>query len=92
MVSIKYGWRLKQIPSHCVYGNTFYLQYTLQYPKGQFATLHHNNIRKTTATLLTVNNKVYKEVHVEPQLQPLSGETSCEKTANKLDQARVDVS
>ena len=58
MVSIKYGWRLKQIPSHCVYGNTFYLQYTLQYPKGEFVTLHHNNIRKTTANLLTVKNEV----------------------------------
>ena len=92
MVSIKYGWRLKQIPSHCVYGNTFYLQYTLQYPKGEFVTLHHNNIRKTTANLLTVKNEVCKEVRVEPQLQPLGCETSSKKTANKLDQARVDVS
>ena len=27
LLSIKYGWRLKQIPSHWVYGNTFNLQH-----------------------------------------------------------------
>ena len=25
LLSIRYGWRLKQIPSHCVCGNTFKL-------------------------------------------------------------------
>ena len=27
LLSIKYGWRLKQMPSHCAYGNTFNLQH-----------------------------------------------------------------
>ena len=50
-------------------------------------TLRHNHIRTTTANLL---NEVCKDVRVEPQLQPLSGETISEKTANKSDQDRVD--
>ena len=36
--------------------------------------------------------EVCKDVRVKPQLQPLSGETFSEKTTDKLDQARVDVS
>ena len=76
---------MKRIPSHCVCGNTFNLQHTLQCSKGGFVTLLHNHIRNATANLLT---EVCKDIRVEPQLQPLSGE----KTANKLDQARVDIS
>ena len=52
-------------------------------------TLHHNHIRNTTAILLT---EVCKDIRVELQLQPLSGERFSQKTANKLDQARVDIS
>ena len=35
-------------------------------------TLRHNHIRNATANLLT---EVCKDIRVEPQLQPLSGET-----------------
>ena len=52
-------------------------------------TLRHNHIRNTTANLLT---EVCKDVHVEPQLQPLSGEKFSEKTSNNSDQDRVDIS
>ena len=52
-------------------------------------TLRHNHIRNTTANLLI---EVCKDAHVEPQLQPLSGETFFEKTADKSDQARVYIS
>ena len=36
--------------------------------------------------------EVCQDTHVESQLQPLSRKTFSEKTANKLDQARGDVS
>ena len=52
-------------------------------------TSRHSYIRNTTANLLT---EVYKDVRVEPQLQPLSGERFSEKTANKSDQTRIDIS
>ena len=49
----------------------------------------NNHIRNTTANLLT---EVCKDVCVEPQLQPLSGETFSDMTANTSDQARVEIS
>ena len=48
-------------------------------------TLPHNQCRNTTTNLLI-------HVHVEPQLQMLSGETLSQKTVNNSDQDRVDVS
>ena len=89
LLSIRYGWRLKKILSHSACENTFNLQHALQCQKGGFLALRQNHIRNTTANLLT---EVCKDAHVETQLQLLSGETFSEKTANKLDQARVDVS
>ena len=87
--SIRYGWRLKRIPRHCAFSNTFNLQHPIQCSKGGFVTLCHNYIRNTTANLLT---EVCKKVCIELKLWPLSGETFSEKTANKSDQARVGVS
>ena len=89
LLSIRYGWKLKRIPSHCACGNTFNLQHALQCPIEGFVTLRYNHIRNKTTSLLT---EVCKDVRVEPQMQPLNGETFSEKTANKSDQGRVDVS
>ena len=50
-----------------------------------FLTLPHNQCRNTTTNLLI-------HVHVEPQLQMLSGGTLSQKTVNNSDQDRVDVS
>ena len=44
LLSIRYGWRLKRIPSHCACSNTFNLQHAFQCPKGEFVTLRHNHI------------------------------------------------
>ena len=49
----------------------------------------HNHIRNSTANLLI---EVRKNVRVERQLQPLSGDMFSEKTANISDQARADIS
>ena len=89
LLSIRYGWRLKRIPSQCACGNTFDLQNALQCPKGGFVALRHNHSRNTTANFLT---EVYKDVRAELQLQPLSGEKFSKNTSNKSDQARVDIS
>ena len=71
LLSIRYGWRLKRIPSHYACGNTINLRHDLQCPKGGFATLRHNHIRNTTANLLP---EVCEYVRVELQMQSLSGE------------------
>ena len=51
--------------------------------------LRHNNLLDITAALL---KEVCRDVKVEPQLQQLSGELLNERTANKQDDARVDIS
>ena len=89
LLSIRYGCRLKRIPSQCACGNTFNLQHALQCPKGGFMTLRHTHSQNTTANFLT---EAYKDVRVEPQLQPLSSKKFSEKTSNKSDQARVGIS
>ena len=89
LLSIRYGWRLKRMPSQWACGNTFNLQHAFQCPKGEFVTLSHKHIRNTTANFLT---EVYKDVRAELQLQPLSGEKFSKNTSNKSDQARVDIS
>ena len=89
LLSIRYSWRLKRIPSHCACGNTFNLQHVLQCSKGGFVALRYNHIRNTSTNLFI---DVCEDVRVEPQLQQLSCERFSEKTVNKLDQARVNIS
>ena len=50
LLSIRYGWRLKRMPSQCACGNTFNLQHAFQCPKGGFVTLSHNHIRTQQRT------------------------------------------
>ena len=52
---------------------------------GGFPTIHHNEIRDITASLLT---EVCNNVATEPSLQPLSGESMTARSANTDD---VDV-
>lgn len=57
--------------------------------KKEIVTLRHNKVRNITAKLL---REVCKDVTVELQLQPLTGESFEAKTANISDEARVDIS
>ena len=57
-------------------------------PKGGFPTIRHNEIRDLTANLLT---EVCSDVCVEPELQPITGETLTGATSNAQDGARLDI-
>jgi len=56
---------------------------------GALPSIRHNDIRELTAKLLT---DVCPNVAVEPDLQPLTGETLSHRTSNNEDGARLDVS
>ncbi len=58
-------------------------------PRTLFPSIRHNEIRDITADLLT---EICHDVSVEPDLQPLTGETLAHRTANISDGARLDVS
>ena len=87
LVNIRYGWELTRLPSNCECGAVFNIEHALSCKKGGFISLRHNQLRNTTASMLS---EVCKDVCIEPQLQRLSGEWFDGITANKSDEARVD--
>ena len=89
LIRIRYGYQLTRLPSTCVCGSTFDLDHALSCKKGGFVTLRHNSLRDLTAKML---DEVCKDVRVEPILNVLTGETLSEPTANRGDEARLDIS
>ena len=65
------------------------LEQALSCKKVGFVTIRHNQVRNITATLL---NEIYNDVQIETQLQSLSGKYFDAKTANKHEDARLDIS
>ena len=69
-------------------GKAFTVDHSMICPYGGFPTLHHNELRDTTAKLLT---EVCHNVGTEPMLQPLSGEVLQRRFTNCDDGARLDI-
>ena len=86
---LRYGWTPGGMPIHCDCGANFSVKHVLSCPRGGFPSIRHNEIRDITADLLT---EICHDVSMEPDLQPLTGETLAYRTANILDGARLDVS
>ena len=86
---LRYGWKPTRMPSHCVCGCNFSVEHAFSCPTGALPSIRHNDIRDLTARLLT---EVCPNVAIEPDLQPLSGETLSLRTSNREDGARLDVS
>ena len=67
-----YGWLPSYTPALCTCGSTFSVDHVLSYPKGEFPSISHNEVRDLTTEVLT---EVHYDVEVEPHLQPLDNET-----------------
>ena len=87
-LSLRYGWPPPGTSTHCVCGANFSVQHALSCPRGGFPSIRHNEIRDVTANLLT---EVCHDVLVEPDLQPLTGETLTYTTSNSTEGARLDI-
>ena len=61
--------RLARTPAHCSCETIFSEDHALSCPKGGLPSLHHNEIRDLTASLLT---DMCHQVQVEPELQAVS--------------------
>ena len=85
---LRYGINLRNLPTHCVCGNKFTVSHALSCPKGGFISLRHNELRDFTANLLA---ECHKDVRIEPELVPLTGERLSHATSITSDEARVDV-
>ena len=76
------------LSTNCVCGQGISVDHAMNCPGRRFPTLHHNDLRDFIAAVLT---EVCGDVRVEPPLQPLTGETLRFATANREDEAHVDV-
>ena len=85
---MRYGFDLKRLPSSCVCGASFSVEHALSCKVGGFVIRRHNDIRDTFATLL---QSVAKEVEIEPQLTPLTGEIFQRRTTTMENDARSDI-
>lgn len=87
-LALRYGWQPDHLPLECVCGSDFTVDHALSCPRGGFTIQRHNELRDVTAQLLT---EVCHDVMIEPDLQPLTGETFQHKTAITTDEARLDI-
>ena len=67
-------------------GCNFSVEHAFSCPSGALSSIRHDDIRDLTARLLT---EVCPNVAVEPELQPLMGETLSYRTSNYEDGARL---
>lgn len=87
-LSLRYGWQLKNRPQYCVCGKGFSTDHAMICPHGGMVIARRNEIRDLTAEWM---NEVCRETETEPLLQPLTGEILLPRSANRQDDARVDI-
>ena len=87
LIRICYWWTLTRLPAYCECGKKFDLHHALSAKKAGFVSLRHNFVRNITSSLLS---EVCKNVRVEPQLQPLTGESFAPSTTTG-NEVRLDV-
>ena len=87
-IALRYHWLPSTCPTSCTCGQSFTIEHALFCPKDGFPSLRHNEVCDLTVNLLS---EVCNNVVTESHLQPLSGETLQYKTANRDDNARLDI-
>jgi hypothetical protein len=89
---LRYGWQPLNVPAACACGTRdgtpFTLDHSLSCPKGGLPTIRHNEIRDIFASWMS---EVCTNVQTEPILQPLSNEILHGRTANREEEARLDI-
>ena len=87
-VCMRYDLKLRDVPRNCACGNEYSINHCLTCKRGGYVIIRHNAVRDTLAEVL---QEVCKDVKVEPQLLPVTGE-ALPAGANITDGARSDVS
>ena len=87
-VCMRYDLKLQDVPRNCACGSQYSINHCLSCKKGGFVHMRHNTVRDTFAELL---GEICKDVLVEPQLLPVTGEELPFGTILE-DGARSDVS
>ena len=87
-VCMRYNLTLKDVPRTCSCGQPYSINHCLSCKKGGYVHIRHDTVRDTVCEVL---KEVCKDVRVEPQLLPVTGEVLPPGT-NVADGARSDVS
>jgi len=87
-LSLRFGWQLYDVPSHCVCGTSFSVDHVMVCRHGGLTFIWHNELRDLTAGLL---QEVCHDVQVEPSLLPLTGEIISPTSAIRSNEAHADV-
>ena len=87
-ISLRHGWKISKLPTTYPCGSKFDIQHSMSCKKGGFVTIRHNDLRDLTAKILS---EVCNDTKIEPKLVPLSGEDLSNQTANRSNEARLDV-
>ena len=89
-LALRYGLHIFGLPDYCVCGAHFSIDHAMICKRGGFISIRHNEINQLTASLLKY--EVCKDVEIEPELLPLTGERFQHRTLNMSENARLDVS
>ena len=81
-------WKISELPVTCPCGSRCDTQHSMICKKGGFVTIRHNDLRDLTAKILS---EVCYDTEIEPKLVPLRGEDLSHRTANRSNEARIDV-
>ena len=87
-LSLRYGWPIPNVTSKCACGTNFSMDHAVICHRGGIPTLRHNEIRDLTAELLAETSS---DVSTEPRLQSMHDEVLQLQSANRDDEARLDV-
>ena len=85
---LRFGWQPVNLPLTCVCGKSFSVEHAFSCPCSGLPSIHHNEVRDLTASLLS---EVWRDVGVEPALQLLDHEPLWFATTNREDGACLDV-
>ena len=87
-ICLRYGWDPDRLPATCACGKPFSTTHAMSCAIGGYHPLRHNEVRDLTAAL---QRDVAHDVHVEPHLQPVTGERFPLRSTITAEQARLDV-
>ncbi len=88
-LSLRYGWRPKQLPLKCACGANNSVSHCLDCKLGGYITMRHNETRNLFASFL--RKAGCHGVAIEQQLLPVEGELDNYPGAEKGDESRMDV-
>jgi len=85
---MRYGWKVKGIPTYCACGETNSVNHSLICKHGSYTSMRHNSMRDSEAQIM---RDVCRDVQTESTLLPIN-KNDYERKVNTADNVRLDIS